>query len=181
MAMTQNVWSIKESIDKGDKNFIVLSLRSLGRADLTSVPAGSTRANKRAQQIKSGNVDFTFNGSKSSIKPSGVPLKSQPKQAKPAKAGKPRQSPAKVASAQKPSKAAQSVQRPLGFSRKKWESIPINQRQSVVASFKFIPPKKKSIPLVKSTVATNVHSKSEFGVFNTDWEKTLYAEPGFTF
>lgn len=127
--MTQNVWTINERITQGDKNFIVLSLHSLGRADLSSVPAGGTRANKRTQTIKGGVVDFVFNGNRSSIKAS-KPASAKPKPSKPAKVANARSSQPKR---NPPRKAgSQQLVRPLGFPRPKWNALSTVEKEKLI-------------------------------------------------
>jgi outer membrane biosynthesis protein TonB len=181
--MSTNVWSLKERA-RNDKNLVILSLRSLGRADLPSLPAGSKRANKRSDKIKENTFDIRVTGKDVKLIPSKG--KAQPPQAKqPAKkkvrytkaereaykaskASQPKPKP-------KPSKAAASGQKPPKTKeRPKKASKPAKAKAGMPAGNGT----ERTVAINNSANANNSSNRHDamsggYGHFDSEWGESL--------
>lgn len=164
--MTQK-WTIKDKIDGDDKNFVIFSLRSLGRSDILSLPAGSSRKNKRSENIKASHMSITFDGVKSKaaqVAPPKAPQK--PKLAKPAKtakAAKPASAGAKGAKngAPKPAKPSKvggggGLKKPAGLPAPRWYKATHQEKLELIKTWVWNPPVPKSKQGVKPAKGLSV-------------------------
>jgi hypothetical protein len=141
--MMSNLWTIKD-FAANDKNLVIFSLKSMGRSDLASVPAGGKRANNRANSIKEQKIDITLKGNQSRV----TAHKPQKKQSNPVVSNK-------VAL----NKGAPA--RPSGFKRVEWAKLSLADKIKTAALFPAPKGKKKpgKAPQPKAASAKNVPFK----------------------
>lgn len=148
--MSDNIWTIKP-IAKGDKNFVIFSLGSLGRADINSLPAGGSRANNRQNQVKNGIFDLKLNGSKTTMTRAKAPLANQKKKQAPrplivaVSAKNPPRKAALPAVAKRNGGSKKvgtnqvKLSRPKNFPRPAWNKMSYEEKLKKVKSLKPIP------------------------------------------
>lgn len=150
--MTQK-WTIKDKIDGDDKNFVIFSLRSLGRSDILSLPAGSSRKNKRSENIKASHMSITFDGAKSKAAQVAPPKPKAAKPGKAAKAAKPAKA-AKAKGAPKPAKPSKvggggGLKKPAGLPAPRWYKATHQEKLEFIKTWVWNPPVPKSKQGVK--------------------------------
>lgn len=130
--MSKQLWILSDDL-KGSKNIVIFALKSMGRSDLLSTGAGSSRANQRQQQIKNPSINVLVGGqdtckvvpSKGGAANTNQRKKAQkPKAAKPAKAGK------AVTS------NAQRLRKPSGFPRPSWDKASNSEKLKIIEEFR---------------------------------------------